>query len=121
MAHAGCDGGESRSQRVGRDDNVVVITVCGMRQDRLEAACASGRAPRLAKLRERASFAGTIDAASNDCREAHEALFRPWSDRALPEQLLSAGYDTAAFVSRSELDLELGFARFELPPIERFS
>jgi hypothetical protein len=121
------------------------VTACGLRADLLDKACASGKAPALAALRQRASLAATIATPALDCLAAHASLFLgvppgehgirgPASDVAAPAgasfvaAARSRGAATAAFLSRPLVaragaggDADFGFALYDLPPIERFS
>jgi hypothetical protein len=123
----------------------VIVTACGLRADLLEEARASGRAPAIAALCERANFAGTIATPAVDCLAAHASLFLgvppgehrirgPASDvaAAAGSSFISAarsrGAATAAFLSRPLVargqtgsELDFGFSTFDLPPIPRFS
>jgi hypothetical protein len=118
---AGCgDGDEASAPARGSGENLLWISLCGVRADVLDECIADGSAPAFAGLKRRGgSMAATGMALSSNCRGAR------LGPENLAAELTGAGCGTAAFVSRSELapigEERSSFARFSLPPIERFS
>ena len=115
---AGC--AERQAGASGSGQNLLLLTLCGVRPDILDGCVADGSAPNLAALRRRAAVAAAVTSASTDCHAAHAALLA-----SLAPELASSGHHAAAFVSRSELhagrDVARGFAEFSTPSIDRFA
>lgn len=123
LASTGC--APERTARGG--ENLLLITLCGARADVVDEVIASGAAPALAALRERAASIGvatTIESTAAGCWKAHLEMMT-----VLPESTVGHvgldlacaldGYATAAFVSRSELvGSRREFSRFDGPTID---